>query len=107
MFSYNPMYYGSRMLLVEHGFETVTTGLRGDYQYYRQVLARHGITLRPERAEQQLERMHASGDNPEVVRRVMLAEGANGHHHAPTQQGMRASLNKLEENLQRLEQLVS
>jgi len=107
MFNYNPMYYGSRMLLVEHGFETVTTGLMNDYQYYRQVLARHGITLRPERAEQQLQLMHASGDDPAVVRKVILSGNHASHQDKPAPHGMRESLSKLEENLQRLERLVS
>ena len=107
MFNYNPMYYGSRMLLVEHGFETVTTGLMNDYQYYRQVLARHGITLRPERAEQQLQLMHASGDDPAVVRKVILSGNHAGHQEKPAPHGIRESLSKLEENLQRLERLVS
>ena len=108
MFSYNPMYYGSRMLLAEHGFETVTTGLMGNYHYYRQVLARHGISLRPERAEQQLQAMHASGDNPAVVRQVMMASAATADYvEKPAKQGIHESLIRLEENLQRLEQLVS
>jgi hypothetical protein len=43
------------------------------------VLARHGITLRPERAEQQLQLMHASGDDPAVVRKVILSGNYAGH----------------------------
>ena len=107
MFSYNPMYYGSRMLLAEHGFETVTLGIMNDYTYYRQVLARHGIELRPERARQQLQAMHASGDNPAVVRQVMMATAAESEGTTPSaSNGIKNSLDRLEENLQRLEQLV-
>ena len=103
MFSYNPMYFGSRMLLAEHGFETVTTGLLADYNYYRQVLARHGIQLRPDRAQHQLQVMHDSGDNPAVVRQVMAASSNDAEPAPPINE----SLRKLEDNLQRLEQLVS
>ena len=74
-----------------------------DYNYYRQVLARHGIQLRPDRAQHQLQVMHDSGDNPAVVRQVMAASSNDAEPAPPINE----SLRKLEDNLQRLEQLVS
>ena len=52
--------------------------------------------------------MHASGDNPAVVRQVMMASAtAADYVEKPAKQGIHESLVRLEENLQRLDQLVS
>ncbi len=74
MFSYNPMYYGSRLMLAEHGFERVTSGLLQDYNYYRQVLKRHGIKVRTDFVQRELAAMQHSGNDPQVVRNVIEAK---------------------------------
>ena len=45
MFDENPMHYGSRVMVAEHGFKTVTEGLLSNFDYFQGVLARHGIGL--------------------------------------------------------------
>jgi predicted acylesterase/phospholipase RssA len=99
MFSYNPMYYGSRLMLAEHGFETVTSGLLAHYDYYRQVLKRHGIEVHTDFVQRELAAMQRSGNNPAVVREVIEAE----EEGMPT---LTSSLDRLEANLARLEKNI-
>lgn len=99
MFSYNPMYYGSRLMLAEHGFETVTSGLLAHYDYYRQVLKRHGIEVHTDFVQRELAAMQRSGNNPAVVREVIEAE----EEGMPT---LTSSLDRLEANLARLEKSI-
>jgi predicted acylesterase/phospholipase RssA len=99
MFSYNPMYYGSRLMLAEHGFETVTSGLLAHYDYYRQVLKRHGIEVHTDFVQRELAAMQRSGNDPKVVREVIEAED-EGY---PT---LTSSLERLEANLARLEKTI-
>ena len=68
------MYYGSRLMLAEHGFETVTSGLLAHYDYYRQVLKRHGIEVHTDFVQRELAAMQRSGNNPAVVREIIEAE---------------------------------
>ena len=98
MFSYNPMYYGSRVLLAEHGFATVTTGLLQNYDYYRQILMRHGITLRTDVIARELSMMRQSNNDPRVVKDILS-------HAQVAEPGLQQSLDRLEENLKRLEDL--
>jgi predicted acylesterase/phospholipase RssA len=99
MFSYNPMYYGSRLMLAEHGFETVTSGLLAHYDYYRQVLKRHGVEVHTDFVQRELAAMQRSGNDPKVVREVIEAED-EGY---PT---LASSLERLEANLARLEKSI-
>jgi NTE family protein len=99
MFSYNPMYYGSRLMLAEHGFETVTSGLLAHYDYYRQVLKRHGIEVHTDFVQRELAAMQRSGNNPAVVREIIEAE----EEGMPT---LASSLDRLEANLARLEKSI-
>ena len=99
MFSYNPMYYGSRLMLAEHGFETVTSGLLARSDYYRQVLKRHGIELHTDFVQRELAAMQRSGNAPSVVRTVIEAK----------EEGMpdlASAIDRLEENLHRLEEPI-
>lgn len=99
MFSYNPMYYGSRLMLAEHGFETVTSGLLAQYDYYRQVLMRHGIEVHTDFVQRELAAMQRSGNDPNVVRKVIEApeEGLPG---------LASAIDRLEHNLMRLEKTI-
>ncbi len=99
MFSYNPMYYGSRLMLAEHGFETVTSGLLAHYDYYRQVLKRHGIEVHTDFVQRELAAMQRSGNDPKVVREVIEAEDEG---FPP----LTSSLDRLEANLVRLERNI-
>ncbi len=100
MFSFNPMYYGSRLMLAEHGFETVTSGLLAKYDYYRQVLKRHGIEVHTDFVQRELAAMQRSGNDPDVVRKVIEAK----------EEGMpdlASAIDRLEHNLRRLERVIA
>jgi predicted acylesterase/phospholipase RssA len=99
MFSYNPMYYGSRLMLAEHGFETVTSGLLSHYDYYRQVLKRHGIEVHTDFVQRELAAMQRSGNDPRVVREIIEAE----EEGFPV---LASSLDRLEANLARLDKSI-
>ncbi len=71
MFSYNPMYYGSRLTIAEHGFESVAHGLLQNFDYFRNVLLRHDIELTKEVVTQELRALRASGDDPAVVQQII------------------------------------
>lgn len=99
MFSYNPMYYGSRLMLAEHGFETVTSGLLANYDYYRQVLKRHGIEVHTDFVQRELAVMQRSGNNPDVVRTIIEAQDEG-------MPDLTTAIDRLEHNLQRLEKNI-
>lgn len=106
MFSYNPMYYGSRLLLAEHGFETVSNGLLENFDYYRHVLMRHGVQLHTDRIRNDLDAMRTSGDKLSVVEAVLR----DNHQRTATQAsggGLPASIDRLEDNLRRLEETIT
>lgn len=75
MFAYNPMYYGSRLTIAEHGFESVALGLLQNFDYFRNVLLRHDIELTREVVTRELRALRASGDNPAVVQQIIEGAG--------------------------------
>jgi len=99
MFAYNPMHYGSRLQLAEHGFETVTVGMLENYDYYHQVLRRHGIELQTNLVARELDVMQQSGNDPKVVKGIIEAADEG----SPS---LQMSMDKLEANLLRLEGLM-
>lgn len=77
MFSHNPMYYGSRLSLAEHGFESVAEGLMANFEYYQNILSRHGIRLTTDLVSEQLSELRVSHDDPKVVRHIIERSGEN------------------------------
>ena len=113
MFSHNPMYYSSRLLLAEHGFATVTKGLIERYDYYEQVLERHGIQPHTELVRRKLAALSEQPGSMEVLQKMLtqptgetqsvsVVESTNGASGV----NLRESLLRLEQNLDRLEQLI-
>lgn len=98
MFSFNPMYYGSRLTVAEHGFETVTVGLMENAEYFRQVLARHDIELRTDKVARELDSIRASGENPDVVQQVI-----EGRAEPPK---LNAAMAQLENSLKQLQATI-
>jgi NTE family protein len=112
MFSHNPMYFNSRLLLAEHGFTTVSSGLMENIGYYQQVMARHGIELHTDLVRRELDALRQQPGSEHFLRQLLTNPAAN--HNGDTSNEMngagelslQASLNRLEENLDRLEQLI-
>lgn len=113
MFSHNPMYYNSRLVLAEHGFTTVTKGLIEHYDYYEQVLERHGIQPHTELVRRKLAALSEQPGSMEVLQ-MMLTQSANETQSTPAVEStngadgvnLRESLLRLEQNLDRLDQLI-
>jgi NTE family protein len=76
MFFYNIMRYSARMLIAQHGFESVTIDLAKDYPIYKQILARHNIPISRRLVITELNEIHQSGNDPNVIRRVLEAKSA-------------------------------
>lgn len=76
MFFYNIMRYSARMIVAQHGFESVTMDLAVDYPIYKQILARHDIPISRRLVIAELNEIHQSGKDPAVIRRVLEAKSA-------------------------------
>jgi NTE family protein len=77
MFFYNIMRYSARMIVAQHGFESVTMDLAVDYPIYKQILARHNIPISRRLVIAELNEIHQSGNDPAVIRRVLEAKSAS------------------------------
>lgn len=97
MFGYDLMDYASRLLVINHGFESVTVGLCENFPYFRQVLARHGIEISPRLVQEELEDIRAGNYAPEVLRRVFAQ--SEERRSGATLSGV---MDQLESSLQRL-----
>jgi hypothetical protein len=117
MFSHNPMYFSSRLLLAEHGFSTVTNGLIENFDYYQQVLARHDIELHTDVVRQELDALRQQPGSEQFLRHMLTepfikrngASLLDGQEDAPEDAeaaSLQTSLNRLEHNLDRLDQLI-
>ena len=76
MFFFNIMRYSARMLIAQHGFESVTIDLAKDYPIYKQILARHNIPISRRLVISELNEIRQSGNDPDVIRRVLEAKSA-------------------------------
>lgn len=54
MFFYNIMRYSARLLVAEHGYKSVALDLADRYQEYKEILARHDLTISRRRIIQKL-----------------------------------------------------
>ncbi|BAL98840.1 MULTISPECIES: patatin-like phospholipase family protein [Caldilinea] len=116
MFSHYPMHFASRLALAEHGFFTVTNGLMRRLDYYQQILERHGIELKSSIVNDEFsmrqpfhpDGSHLHSSQNALEQRLVLAErsvlptSTNGE----TAFDLQGSLNRLEQNLKRLERLL-
>jgi predicted acylesterase/phospholipase RssA len=104
MFYYNLMHYSSRLLVANHGFESVTVGVSENFDYYRSILARHNIEISRRLIHEELEEIRAYGYDPDVLRKVM--ERSDVRRLAGQNGSLEGALSRLEINLDRLDQLV-
>ena len=113
--AHKPRYYNSRLLLAEHGFTTVTKGLIERYDYYEQVLERHGIRPHTELVRRKLEALHKQPGSVEALQKLLTLPARDSESVAPVVVpaangadgvDLRESLLRLEQNLSRLDQLI-
>lgn len=98
MFGYDLMDYASRLLVINHGFETVTVGLCENFPHFQRVLARHGIDISPRLVQEELEDIRAANYAPEVLRQVF----ARSNNRRSSSKNLLGAMDRLESNLQRL-----
>lgn len=112
MFSNNPMYFNSRLQLAEHGFESVTTGLFENIDFYEQTLRRHGIELQTELIERELDAIRETSGDTQILNEIIAhpehlrAELSPQAHGAMGETSLQESLSRLEQNLERLDDLI-
>ncbi len=97
MFGYDLMDYASRLLVINHGFESVTVGLCENFPYFQRVLARHGIAISPRLVQEELEEIRTANYAPDVLRRVFAQSDGRRENGSLT-----AVMDRLESNLHRL-----
>jgi hypothetical protein len=93
MFFYNVMRYSARLLIAQHGFESVTIDLMQDYPHYKSILERHGIPISRRRVIEELTAIQQSGNNPTVIRNIL--ETGNLPEPQPVEH-LRSTLNELD-----------
>ena len=112
MFSNNPMYFNSRLQLAEHGFESVTTGLLENIEFYEQTMRRHGIELQTDLIARELDVIRQTSGDTQVLNEIIAhpehlrAELAPRADAANSETSLQESLSRLEQNLERLDDLI-
>jgi predicted acylesterase/phospholipase RssA len=98
MFFYNIMHYASRLVVAQHGFETVSLDLAEDYGRYKRILARHGIPISRRVLVSELAEIQASGYDQAIIRQVLEArsEGCRGKQRNTPACQLNNALAKLE-----------
>jgi NTE family protein len=76
MFFYNIMRYSARLVVAQHGFESVTLEMAQDYPIYKDALGRHGIPISRRLVIDELAEITNSNSDPQVIRRIMEAKDA-------------------------------
>lgn len=76
MHFYNIMRYSAQLTIAQHGFESVTLDLAQEYDYYRSVLARHGIPISRRLVIEELNEIRESGYDPVVAQRILSSRAA-------------------------------
>jgi NTE family protein len=73
----NVMRYATRLAIVQHGFMTVTLYLAMRFNYYNDLLSRHGIPITERLVEEELAVIQAAENQPDVLRRILENRPAN------------------------------
>lgn len=104
MFDDNIMRYRTRLSIARHGFETVATHLIDNYDHYRTLLSRHGISISIERVRQALSRLNGAGNDERAVQAALTIDNllaTTPVHMAPG--GLAQTLAELDRLLARME----
>ncbi len=100
MFAHSTMRYHTRMAIARHGYETVATHLNEHYDYYQQMMARHGVKISNARLTNDLRNLDSAGADARAVRAALATGGSL--HTAPA--GLSHTLAELERLLNRFEE---
>ncbi len=103
MFFYNIMRYSARLLVAQHGFESVTVQMAEDYARYQEILARHGIEISRQLVGSELAEIRQSEYAPAVISEVLERHDARSGHGP---HGRSESAKRLSETLADLERTL-
>lgn len=101
MFFYNIMRYSTRLIVAQHGFESVTLDLAEDYPRYKDILARHGIDMTRRLVIEELNAIRQSGYDPTVVRQVLESPSSL------SRRSINQSVSELDQTLAELERVLA
>jgi predicted acylesterase/phospholipase RssA len=103
MFFDNPMRFSSKMLVARHGYESVLVELDENFRRNRELLARHGLTIRRSLLQDHLRLIKRAAYDPRVVSQVLQARVSR-----PLEVGARdARWSRLEDTLELLDREVA
>jgi predicted acylesterase/phospholipase RssA len=71
MFFNNPMRFSSRMLIARHGYESVIVGLDESHDKNKEILAKHGLSVRRSLVREQLRLIKRAAYDPLVISKVL------------------------------------
>jgi len=107
MFFYNIMRYSARIIIAQHGFESVTVDLANQYNELKATLARHGLEITRRFVIEELAAIHSSGYDIEVVRQMLERSDHRRRTrqmtHPPIADALKNTLADLEQALATLE----
>lgn len=107
MFFYNIMRYSARITIARHGFESVTIDLADQYGELKAILARHGFDITRRFVIEELQAIHESGYDTEVVREMLESSDRRRRiktmEKPPVAEALRTTLAELEQVMAQLE----
>ena len=108
---YNTMRYSARVIIAQHGFESVTVDLANQYQELKATLARHGFNITRRFVIEELLAIQESNNDIDVVRE-MLERSDRRRRPIPFEdryvtESLQDTLSGLEQVVNRLEQDTS
>lgn len=105
MFFYNAMRYSARLILARHGFESVTLKIAENYDYYRDLLARHAIPITRRLLLEELRELQQVDESPDALRRMLERPTATPMHkkRRTATRPLRRALAELDKTLDTLE----
>ncbi|MGB2939448.1 MAG: patatin-like phospholipase family protein [Candidatus Dormiibacterota bacterium] len=71
MFFNNPMRFSSRMLIARHGYESVIVELDESHDKNKEILAKHGLSVRRSLVREQLRLIKRAAYDPRVISKVL------------------------------------
>lgn len=106
MFFANIMKIKDRIAIAEHGFRSVSVDLAGDYQGYKETLARYGIEITRKLLQADLEEIRQSGHDSRTIQRV-LERSASEYMNSPAGPNNGSMVDMLQRTLNELESTLN
>ncbi|MCS7040177.1 MAG: patatin-like phospholipase family protein [Anaerolineae bacterium] len=107
MFFYNIMRYSARVIIAQHGFESVTLGLADRYHELKAMLQRHGFEITRRYVIEDLANIRESGYDLETMRSVLEdqpAPAAPAKRRTSTRETLQEAMASLDGAIARLDQ---